>query len=213
MKSLRQPEEGYRFSVDALLLADFAAGPRPARACLDLGTGSGVIAIRLLERSACARATGIECQPDLARCAEQNAADAGLSDRLEVVREDLRRIRALLAPGGFDLVVANPPFHQPARGRPSPRVGRATARHEGETTLSDFVAAARHALGARGRFCMILHAQRLPEIATTLRAHGLEPKRLRFVHPKVARPAKLVLCEARAGRAGGLTIEAPLLLA
>jgi tRNA1(Val) A37 N6-methylase TrmN6 len=212
VRSLRQPERGYRFSVDSLILADFAAQGRPARACLDLGTGSGVIALGLLERGACTRATGIECQAELAACARENAATAGLAQRFEVIEGDLRGLRARIAPGDFDLVVANPPFHHPGRGRPSPRPGRATARHEGETRLSDFVAAARHALGARGRFCLVLSAGRLLEVGPILEEHGLPLKRLRLVHPRTDAPARLLLCEARPGRPGGLVIEPPACL-
>lgn len=209
--SLRQPERGYRYSVDALLLADFAASRR-ARACLDLGTGSGVIAIRLLERGSVARALGIERDPELAACARHNALALGLGDRLEILEDDLRRARSRLGAGSFDLVVANPPFFSAGTGRPSPRPGRAAARHEGETTLADFAATARHALARAGRFCLILPAPRLFELASTLRPAGLEPKRLRLVHPAAGQPAKLVLCEARAAKPGGLVVEPPLVL-
>jgi len=208
---LAQPARGYRYAVDSLLLADFAACSR-ARACLDLGTGSGVIALRLLERGCCARAVGVERQPELAACARENARGLGLDARLRVVEGDLRRVVREDAPGGFDLVVANPPFHARRNGRASPEPGRAAARHEGDTTLADFVAAARHALGRRGRFCVVLPAARLPEHTELLGRAGLAPKRVRFVHATSSRPAHLALCEATAGKPGGLVVEPPLFL-
>jgi len=206
---LSQPARGYRYSVDSLLLVDFAARGR-ARLCLDLGTGSGVLAIRLLEREACARAVGIERQPELAACARDNARARGLTDRFAVVEGVLRRVVRAEAPGRFDLVVANPPFYRRGTGRPGPSSSRARARHEHDTTLADFVAAARHALGKRGRFCLVLPADRLPDLTALGRAAGLEPKRLRFVHAAPDRPARILLCEATAGKRGGLVVEPPL---
>ncbi|MBI2893219.1 MAG: methyltransferase [Deltaproteobacteria bacterium] len=207
---MHQPPGGYRYSVDSLLLVDFAA-TRRARLCLDLGTGSGVVAVELVRRGACERAVGIEAQAELARCARKNADE--LAGRLEIVEGDLRRIRAHVKPGSFDLVVANPPYHALATGRPSPRPERAAARHEERSTLADFVGAARYALGRGGRLCLVLSAMRLPDLPAVLRSRGLEPKRLRLVHPRSDRPAKLVLCEARAAKPGGVIIEPPLFLA
>lgn len=209
--ALRQPARGYRYSVDSLLLADFAGKTR-AKIALDLGTGSGVVALLLLERGACARVVGIERQAELAACARDNAEQRGLGDRMRVVEADLRRAVRADPPGGFHLVVANPPFRATGDGRASPVPGRAAARHEGDTTLADFVAAARHALGRRGRFCVVLPASRLPEHTELLRRAGLEPKRVRFVHATAERPAHLVLCEATAGKPGGMVVEPPLFL-
>lgn len=206
---MNQPPGGYHYSVDSLLLVEFAS-TRPARRCLDLGTGSGIVAIELLRRGACASAVGIEAQPALARCARSNAE--ALAGRLEIVEGDLRRIDSHWKAGSFDLVVANPPYHAATSGRPSPRPDRAAARHEATSSLADFVAAARHALGRGGRLCLILSASRLAELPAILRKSGLEPKRLRLVHPLPDRPAKLVLCEARAAKPGGLVIEPPLFL-
>ena len=205
--ALAQPVRGYRYSADSLLLADFAARGR-ARACLDLGTGSGIVALRLLEAGACAMAVGVERQPELAACALDNAAALSLADRFRIVLGDLRRVVRAAAPGGVDLVVANPPFHR--AGRKSPTTGRAAARHEGDTTLDDFVAAARQALGRRGRFCVVLPAARLSDLTALVRKAGLEPKRIRFVHATADAPARLVLCEAVAGKPGGMVVEPPV---
>lgn len=209
--TLHQPTRGYRYAVDSLLLVEFAARGR-AQACLDLGTGSGVIALRLLERRACARAVGVERQAELAACARDNAAALGLDALFSVIEGDLRRVVPGDAPGGFDLVVANPPFHPPKSGRPSPVPARAAARHESDTTLADFVTAARHALGRRGRFCVVLPAARLPEHTALVREAGLEPKRVRFVHASPTTAAHLVLCESLAGKPGGLVVEPPIFL-
>lgn len=206
---LHQPARGYRYAVDSLLLVDFAAQPA-ARACLDLGTGSGVIALRLLERGGCALAVGIERQAELATCARDNARDLGLAARFRVVEADLRTVRGE-PPETFDLVVANPPFHPARTGRPSPLPGRAAARHELDTTLADFVAAAARALAPQGRFCVVLPASRIDEHRALLEAAGLSPRRVRFVHATPSRPAHLVLCEAIPGSAT-LATDPPLFL-
>ena len=106
-----QKKRGYRFSLDAPLLADFIR-PRAGDELLELGTGSGIIALLLAGRPF-ARLTAVEIQPALAGLARRNVRLNGLADRITVVRADLRRYR----PGRkFDVVFSNPPYIQKSTG-------------------------------------------------------------------------------------------------
>ncbi len=105
------------------------------------------------------------------------------------------------------MVVCNPPYFEPGRGRPAKTPARARAR-AGE--LSHFTAAARALLGRRGRACFVYPASELLALTTALRAAGLEPKRLRFVHASAGAPARIVMVEAVAGKPGGLRIAPPV---
>jgi tRNA1Val (adenine37-N6)-methyltransferase len=109
--------------------------------------------------------------------------------------------------GDADLVVSNPPYVEPGRGRTPRQPSRARAR---SGALSAFTGAARHCLGRRGRACFVYPAPELGTLFALLRAAGLEPKRMRAVHASPTRPARVVLVEAQPGKAGGLVIEAPL---
>ena len=208
---LYQPRRGYRFSVEAVLLARFAAA-RPAARVLELGAGCGVVALIV---AACVRpreVVAVEIQPVLAALIKRNAALNGLR-MVRAVCADLRSRRALgAASGAFDLVLANPPFRARASGRESPQAGRRLARGESAARLEDFTAAAARYARHGGRAAFVFAAARSAELISALRARSLEPKRIRFVHPNAAASASTVLVEARRGGGVEVEVEPPLVM-
>ena len=204
-----QSIRGFRHSMDALLVAHFAA-PRPADRVLDLGCGNGAIALLLAHRHPPLRVVGLEIQPALASQALRGAQVNGFQDRLEIVEGDLRRIGSLLPPAGFDLVLCNPPYREVGRGRLNPDPERRQAKHEMSATLQEVIAAIRYALAPKGRACLIYHASRLADLLTRLRAERLEPKLLRPVHSFLGADAELILVEARREGRPGLRVLPPL---
>ncbi|MGH7905515.1 MAG: tRNA1(Val) (adenine(37)-N6)-methyltransferase [Candidatus Binataceae bacterium] len=206
-----QPRYGYRFSVDAILLGRFA-GARPAGRILDLGSGSGAVTMILAALCGPSEIAAVELQPDLAALIVRNADINGF-ENVRAIQADLREpsIDGLTA-DSFDLVVANPPYRRANSGRQSPNRGRRLARAENAAELSDFIRTAakymRH--GARAGF--IFAAARTADLIVELRAHRLEPKRMRFVYPMAGKPGSLLLMETR--KAGGvqLAVEPPLIM-
>ena len=133
-----------------------------------------------------------------------------IEDRLIVLAQDFCQINDSMPEGAFDLVAVNPPYRSPDTGRVSPHEGLAAARHETATSLTDVLAAAHYLLKYHGRIAMIALPERLIEICQAMRLTGLEPKRLRFVHPFPAKPAKLFLIEGVKGSRPGLAVLPPL---
>lgn len=209
--SIRQPEDGYRFSIDSVLLADFAA-PWCARDLLDLGTGCGVVLMLLARKCPeVALGVGIEIQRPLWACASANIAENGLSGRLAAVHGDFREPGEAIPAGGFGLVVSNPPFRRAGEGRRNPDEGRAIARHELTCTLPDLFGAASRALAPGGHFALVTLASRLAELFACAAASGISPATLRFVHPYADRPAGRVLFLGRkGGRARDVSVRPPL---
>jgi tRNA1(Val) A37 N6-methylase TrmN6 len=204
--SVRQPARGYRFSVDAVLLADFAAAAC-GRTVLDLGTGCGIVLILLARLCPSLRhGVGVEIQRDLWEFARRNIEENGLGKALAAVHGDLRKKQDAIPPGSFDLVVSNPPFRKAGEGRRNPDPQKEAARHEVTCTLADVFAAAGRALSPRGRFAMIGLPERLPEILSCASAAGIFPERLRFVHPYADRPANLLLFAGSRRKPQGLSI-------
>ncbi|MBX3212689.1 MAG: methyltransferase [Labilithrix sp.] len=212
--SLRQPARraGYRVNVDAILLAAFAARalaggePRGARAhhAIDLGAGVGAVGLTLLHFEAAARVTMVEIEPTLARLAVDNAGENAWAEQTEIVVGDVRHAATRLREGA-DLVACNPPYVTPGRGRaPAERV-----RSAKYGDLATFVEAARRVAGRRARACFVYPAIEATTLLTTLRAHGLEPKRLRAVHGRANDKARVVLVESVPGKPGGLVVEPP----
>lgn len=211
-RGLIQPPGSFRFSADALLLADFAAAKtaRPLR-CLDFGCGCGVVAFGVMLQMPAARFTGIDIDESLTVAALKNAARLGLAGHYTSVCADLKRHQDIpeIRPGSFDLVVANPPYRKVSSGRPSPENQRNAALFETQGGLDVFVAAAARALKNGGRFCCVYSAERLPELCAILAGRKLTPKRLRPVHGKAGEGALLILMEARLNARPGLKWEVP----
>lgn len=205
---VKQHRNGYRFSLDSVLLADFARF-KPGDRLVDLGAGCGIVALMTALLHPGLSAVAVEIQPELAALARANAADNRLADRVMVIEGDLRRLTRA-AVGAVSHVLANPPYHRPGTGRVNPDDEKAAARHEILANLEDFIAAARRLLDLGGRFTAIYPAERSVDLICGLRQAGLEPKRLRPVHPHPGAPAGHVLLDAVRGTGPGLSVEAPL---
>jgi len=206
-----QPRHGYRFSVDPLLLADFAAVRRGER-CVDLGTGCGVIALLLARLGGDCSVTGIEFQQVMADIAARNVLLNDLAQRVEIVEEDVVSLKSHFPVDSFDLVVSNPPYRRPGTGKVSPRAGRDDSRHESTATLADFLAAAKYLVKPSGRICLIYHTCRLAELMAQAALQKLAPLRLRMVHGNSKAQARMFMIELAKGRTGELRVEPPLMV-
>lgn len=195
--------------TDTFLLSSLPRLKPGLRVC-DLGSGTGLLGLLLLQRQADLTVTGVELQPEAAALLERAAAENGLTGRLTVRRGDLREIRSLLPAGDFDLVVCNPPYYAPNAGK-LPQALRA-ARTETACTLEDVCRAAGWLLRWGGSFCLVHKPERLTDLLCALRSAGLEPKRLRTAVRRAEDAPSLVLAEARRGGRPGLTWEPPLIL-
>ncbi|MHC1788704.1 tRNA1(Val) (adenine(37)-N6)-methyltransferase [Solidesulfovibrio sp.] len=214
-RGLVQPEGGFRFGSDALLLAAFAAGLPGTRAA-DLGTGCGAAGLGwlLAATDETATVTGLDLEPAMIQAAGHNAAALGLAERFAARVVDVRRIREDAGPGpeSCDLVLCNPPYRDPASGRRPPGPARDAARFEVGGSLPDFAAAAAYLLANKGFFACIHLAERLTHVAAALAACRLEIKRLLPVAPRAGAPARQLLVAARKNGGPGLRLEPPLVL-
>lgn len=191
-----QPRNGYRFSVDAVLLAHFVM-PRRGWRILDLGCGCGVVALISAYRYPDCTLSAVECQHDLALIAAYNVQANGFQARIQVLEADLRHLQGVLAPESFDLVLCNPPYFSQNRGRLSKNAQAAQARHDLTATITDFIRAASYAVKNRGRVVFIYPASSQAILQQELLAHRLNPRRLQVVYSyPAADRAALVLVEA-----------------
>jgi tRNA1Val (adenine37-N6)-methyltransferase len=206
-----QNREGYRFSVDPLLLYSFV-NVKYAREIVDLGAGSGIIGLLLARKYPDASVSLVELQESLFCLAQENTKLNDLDKRVSVVLSDINEIEGKLGPRSCDIAVSNPPFRKPATGRLSRGDERAVARHEIKLALPGLVRAASYLLRAKGRFFTIFHPERILELVDVLRLYRLEPKRIRFVHNDVGSVSKIVLVESVKEGSPGLKIEKPLVI-
>lgn len=206
-----QERDGYRFSLDPLLLCAFASPGEGARV-IDLGTGSAIIPLVLARQTEQATFVGVELQDGMAELAERNVRLNGLADRVAILREDVLGLRKRFAVSSFDLVLSNPPYRRRGTGKISPKRGRDEARHESTATLADFLAAAKYLVKPTGRICFIYHPERLPELFAEAHLQKLAPMRLRLVHGTADAEARMVLVEFAKGRRADLKVLPPLIV-
>lgn len=204
-------EGGFPLSTDSMCLGAFCPlfpGDRVA----DLGSGCGTLGLLLLGRQREITVTGIEQSAAAHEKALANIRRGGLSDRMESILGDLRQAARYLTPGGFDLVVSNPPYFVPGRGQSCPDPDRRAAREGNGCSPEELYAAAARLLPTGGRFCLCGRTEALTELLFWGRRQGLEPKRLQFIRHRASAPAKVLLLECRRGGGPGLKLEPDLIL-
>lgn len=206
-----QPRQGYRFSLDAVLLAHFPE-LGGIESSVDLGSGSGVIPLILSFRSPSITVTGIELQTDMVERSQRSLQLNDLEKRIQIIMADLREIKAVLPAASVQLVVCNPPFWKKGEGHISSRPGEAVARHELQAELDDICMAAAWLLKDGGRFCVIHRAERLYEVMAAMTDHRLAVSRIRAVQSFSPDNAALVLVEGRKNSRGGVKILPPLVI-
>ncbi len=204
-----QKKQGYRFSIDAAVLAHHVR-LRPTDIAVDLGTGCGIIPLILSLQTLSAHIYGIEIQRDLAKLASRNVQRNRMEGRIRIVHSDMKDFKSYLTPGTVDVVLSNPPYHEVLSGRINPESERAVARHEIKASLADVVSVAESLLKPSGRFVVIYPAERVIDLVLRMRAFKLEPKRLRFIHPKQGSEAILAVAEGIKHGNPGLKVAAPL---
>lgn len=211
---------GYRFvyddalfrpSTDTFLLSSLPRLKAGMRVC-DLGCGTGLLGLLLLQRQSNLCVAGIDIQPEAIHLAEKAAVENHLTESLTFLTEDLRQVKEHFPTGSFDLVVCNPPYYPPNSGRMAADPAIRTARSEVSCSLEDICQAAAYLLPWGGSFCMVHKPERLTDILHALRAFAIEPKRLRTVCKTGGDAPSLFLVEGRRGGRPGLTIEPPLIL-
>jgi tRNA1Val (adenine37-N6)-methyltransferase len=206
-----QKATGYRFSIDALLLSHFVR-LRKGHRVVDIGTGSGVIALVLACRFPDARITGVEIQKELVDMARRSIEVNRLAGRVEIREGDITKIRADFPPDSFDVAVFNPPYRKLNSGRVNPDPERAIARHEIKGSLGDFMESARVLLKDGGTVYAIYPAKRGTELLFQMRRATLEPKRLRMVHSRLASDGEFILVEGVKRGGEELVIMPPLFI-
>lgn len=195
---LAQQEGVFPLSMDTMALADFIS-LRPGERVWDLGCGSAPLALLLAGRDVPFSYTGVDLSPAACGLAAKNLSANGLHGTI------LHRDIARLPSGSADLVISNPPYFPPDRGKEGtlPRTGLG---------LSELCAAAARLLSHGGRFTLIYPAQRLPDLFQTLRVHRMEPKVMALLSHRADVPPRLALVEARMGGKPQLEVRPTLIL-
>lgn len=206
---IRQYRSGYRFSIDAVILAAHATS-RDGNTVVDLGCGCGVISLILAFRNPTIRVYGIEIQKELSDLACRNVSDNALSGRIVILNQDMKYLHLDMIGSPVDWVVSNPPYRYTHSGRINPNRQKAVARHEISVSLKDVVGCAQRVLKTAGRLATIYPAERLTDVLGGMRCGGIEPKQVRMIHSYRSSGGKLVLVIGVKGAKPGVKVMPPL---
>ncbi len=155
---------------------------------LDIGTGTGLLALIAAQRNARAHIDAVEIDPEAAAQAAENAAASPWADRVRVHAMDVRRMRTAEP---FDLIVCNPPYYADYSRSPDVRID--LAKHSGELRFPELIEAVEHLLAPQGTFNVIIPLNRETEFLREAQRIGLFPVRRCTVRYVAHRPPKRVL--------------------
>ena len=208
---LYQKEGGLTFGTDAYLLYAYLRGGSKAVA-VDFGSGTGVISLLAASKSKFTRIHAIEVQEDFCETIKLNTHKNNLGDIITVHNKDVRTISSSDFNGEVDVVFTNPPYMKSDTGKSNNANIKNIARHEVMGSIDDFTKSAANILKFGGYFYAVYRPDRLIDLITSMRCHGIEPKRMTYVHHTVDSKPSLVLIEGKKGASASLFVTKPLIL-
>lgn len=186
---IRQDRCTLKVGTDGVVLGAWA-NVEGAKRILDIGTGTGLLALMAAQRNPIAQVDAIEIDDASADQAKENVAASPWADRIRVHRMDVRKMRSTEK---YDLIICNPPFYAGEMASPDERAG--VAKHSGELSFSDLAQAVLDHLSDHGKFACIIPINREKELIGVLSDLAIYPSRrceLRYLED---RPAKRLLLE------------------
>ena len=204
-----QNSEWFCFGMGAVLLANYCDIKKDSLV-VDLGTGTGIIPILLSGKTSAKKIYGIEIQKEVAEMANRSVILNNLESRIEIKNIDLKEATRELGKNIFDVVTSNPPYMPDNSGLKNKMDNKTISRHETKCNLRDVIKTARDLLAHNGRFFMVHRPNRIVDILTLLREYNLEPKSIRFVHPKAGKSPNLILIKSVKASRPDLKFEDPL---
>lgn len=208
---IKQSRSGYRFSMDAVVIAKYANINIDDRV-IDLGTGCGVISLILAHLHPDITVYGVEILKNQAEIAALNVRDNNLEKRVTILNQDIKTLSPHQTSGTVDVVICNPPHIEKACGRINFSDQLAVSRHEIKITLDEVIKAAKKMLCRSGRLIMVYPAERLVDLIDRMRSCDIEPKKMTVLYTKSGADAKRILMEGVKGGRPGIKINKPLII-
>ncbi len=199
------------FGMDAVLLSDYANAKRKEKV-LDLGTGTGILPILMAAKYPVDHIFALEIQEESADMARRSVVLNDLEDKIQIVTGDIKEASSIFGNQSFEVITTNPPYMIGEHGLKNENEALYIARHEALCTLDDILRESARLLKMKGRFYMVHRPFRLPEILGRMSAWGIEPKRMRLVHPYIDKEPNMVLIEGMRGGKPRMTVDPPLIV-
>ncbi|RVU54114.1 tRNA1(Val) (adenine(37)-N6)-methyltransferase [Anaerosphaera multitolerans] len=183
-----QDDENFKYTTDSLILSSFS---RVRGRCVDLGSGNGLLALRLIDRKGVDSFINVEVNKDSYVHSQLSIKENGLSQKIRGLNIDVKNIKEYIDHQSMDSVIMNPPYFSNSLINEKESITQ--ARHS--ESLEDFIIAAAHILKNSGRLYMVITVSKLVDVFYMLRKRKIEVKRIRFVKKDFNSKAKVVLIE------------------
>lgn len=198
----------FNFSLDTVLLANFCTLNKDIKTIVDFGTNNAAIPL-LLSRKTNKNIIAVEIQAEAVELAKKNVSLNELDQQIEIIHSDIYDY--VKDAKKTQLIVCNPPFFKvDEQSNLNENEFLQIARHEIKIDLEGIIASAARILDNKGRFSMVHRPDRLIDILNMMQKYDIEPKRIRFVYPKVGKESHVLLVEGMYKGKKGLKIEPPL---
>lgn len=211
-RKIYQNNDYFSFSLDSIMLANFATIRFRDKKIVDLGCGNGVIPLILSLRTD-KKIIGVEIQKNLAEMAKRSVEYNNLCEQINIYNMNMKDFAEGDYFESFDLITCNPPYFKVNdKNYFNDSYEKIIARHEVEINLEDLLVTARKLLKNNGNFAIVHRPERLMEILFEFRKNHIEPKRIQFVYEKISKGSTLVLIEGQKNGKEGLKIENPIIM-
>lgn len=202
-----QDTDGFKFSLDSVLLANFVTLNKRINNVMDIGCGNGIISILLSMRTN-AKIIGVEIQNESYLNSLESIKINNLNSQITVYNEDIKEFYKSLESDSFDVVVCNPPYF--SSDNVSKTISKKIARHSFYLDYNDVILISKKILKNNGIVAIVHRPENLMEILFTMRKNNIEPKKIRFVYPYKGKNANILLVEGMKNGKPGLKIMDPL---
>ena len=205
-----QNDDYFAFSLDSVLLANFVTIKLSDKKIIDFCTGNAPVPMLMSFRTK-ARIFGVELQKEVYDLGVSSVNENNMNGQIELINGDVKNISENFSPESFDVVTCNPPyFKYQDDSLVNENDIKTIARHEVMLNLEDVMKSAKYILKNGGTFAMVHRPERMIEIIDLMKKYGFEPKKIRFVYPKIGKEANILLIEATKNGKNGLKILGPL---
>ena len=204
-----QNSDFFSFSLDSIILANYATIRLRDKNIVDFCTGNGIVPMILSKR--CNKPIiGVEIQKEIADLATKSVLYNHLDDKISIICDDVKNFSRKHL-NEFDLLLCNPPYFKvEEKSTYNLSYEKTIARHEILLDLEELFDCAKKILKDHGNLCMVHRTTRLIEILDKLKKYNLEPQKIKFIHENIEKESFLVYIEAQKCGNVGLIVEKPL---
>lgn len=205
-KIIYQDTDYFSMSLDSLLLANFVTVNLRDKVIVDFCTGNAPIPMLLTYKTK-AKLYGIEYQKEICDLGIESIIENGMNEQITIYNDDVKNCLQYFRRESVDIITVNPPYFKlDDSSFVNDNEIKKIARHEVLISLEDIIYNASLLLKKGGTFAMVHRPDRLIEIIMLMKKYHIEPKRMRFVIPKMGENANILLIEGKMNGSSGLKV-------